>query len=102
MFGEVPLEHDLRLGFGLSPGSSEFTDQSILERSPQSFDSALGLRGACRDQGYPKLLEASAYLGARPLVLELFLDGRFSYWAYGRALGQDYCNRLRQRLVQKV
>ena len=34
----------------------EFTDQAVLESSPQSLDSALGLRGACRDQGHPELL----------------------------------------------
>src|SRR5215813_13914872 len=50
---EVTLEHDLRLGWGFRRRSSEFTDQPILESSPQSLDSAFGLRGAGRDQGYP-------------------------------------------------
>ena len=45
MLGEVTLEHDLRLGFGFCPRSSEFADQAVLKSSPQSLDSALGLRG---------------------------------------------------------
>src|SRR4029434_9217980 len=69
MLGEVTLEHDLRLGWVFGPRFSEFTDQPVLEGSPQSLDSALGLRGAGRDQGHPKLLEASAHLGGRTLVL---------------------------------
>src|SRR5262249_28526102 len=60
---EIALEHDLCLGWGFSSCASEFTDQPVLESSPQSFDSAFGLRGAGRDQGYPELLQASAYLG---------------------------------------
>src|SRR5262245_45341008 len=60
---EVTLEHDLRLGLTFSSCASEFTDQPILESSPQSLDSALSLRGAGRDQGYPELLKASAHLG---------------------------------------
>src|SRR5215468_10288713 len=60
---EVTLEHDLRLGWGFRRRSSEFTDQPVLESSPQSFDSAFGLWGAGRDQGYPELLQSSAYLG---------------------------------------
>ena len=56
MLGEMTLEHDLRLGLVFGPRSSEFTDQAVLESSPQSLDSALGLRGACRDQGHPELL----------------------------------------------
>ena len=69
MLGEVTLEQDLRLGLGFSPRSSEFTNQAVLEGSPQSLDSALGLRGACRDQGDPELLQASSHLGGRTLVL---------------------------------
>src|SRR5262249_25018051 len=46
--GEVTLEHDLRLGLGFSSCASEFTDQPVLESSPQSLDSAFGLRGAGR------------------------------------------------------
>src|SRR5215472_15615941 len=63
MLGEIALEHDLCLGWGFRSRSSEFTDQPVLESSPQSFDSAFGLRGAGRDQGYPELLQASAHLG---------------------------------------
>src|SRR5262249_10615575 len=63
MSGEIALEHDLCLGWGFRSPSSEFTDQPVLESSPQSLDSAFGLRGAGRDQGYPELLQASAYLG---------------------------------------
>src|SRR4029453_13515756 len=55
VLGEVTLEHDLCLGLSFSSRPSEFTDQSVLERSPQSLDSALGLRGTCRDQGHPEL-----------------------------------------------
>src|SRR5499426_859443 len=69
MLGEVTLEHDLRLGLSFGSRSSEFTDQSVLESSPQSLDSALGLGGAGRDQGHPELLQASAHLGGRTLVL---------------------------------
>jgi len=60
MLGEIALEHDLRLGLSFGSRSSEFTDQPVLESSPQSLDSAFGLRGAGRDQGYPELLQASA------------------------------------------
>src|SRR5215467_14407558 len=58
MVGEIALEHDLCLGWGFRSRSSEFTDQPVLESFPQSFDSAFGLRGAGRDQGYPELLQA--------------------------------------------
>src|SRR5262245_4481170 len=60
---EVTLEHDLRLGWGFRSRSSEFTDQPVLESSPQSLDSAFGLRRTCWDEGYSELLQASAYLG---------------------------------------
>src|SRR5262245_21968269 len=69
VLGEIALEHNLRLGLSFGPRSSEFTDQSVLESSPQSLDSALGLGGAGRDQGHPELLQASAHLGGRTLVL---------------------------------
>ena len=68
MLGEMPFKHDLCLGWGISSRSSEFTDQPVLESPPQSLDSALGLRGACRDQGYPELFQASSHLGGRTLV----------------------------------
>jgi len=69
MLGEVTLEQDLRLGWVFSPRSSEFTDQSVLESSPQPLDSTLGLRGACRDQCHCELFQPSAHLGGRTLVL---------------------------------
>ena len=69
MLGEMPLEHDLRLGLVFGPRSSEFTDQPVLESSPQPLDSGLGLRGACRDQGHPELFQPSSHLGGRTLVL---------------------------------
>src|SRR5206468_10518976 len=78
MLGEVTLDHDLCLGWVFGSRFSEFTDQAVLESSPQSLDSALGLRGACRDQGDPEFAQASSHLGGRPLVLELLLHGRFS------------------------
>src|SRR5262245_36960636 len=69
MLREMTLEQDLCLGLSFSSRPSEFTDQSVLERSPQSLDSALGLRGACRDRGDPELLQASAHFCGRTLVL---------------------------------
>jgi hypothetical protein len=63
MLGERALEHDLCLGWVFRSRSSEFTDQPVLESSPQSLDSAFGLRRTCWDEGYPELLQASAYLG---------------------------------------
>src|SRR5262244_2629650 len=78
MLGEIALEHDLCLGWGFRSRSSEFTDQPVLESSPQSLDSAFGLRRTCWDQRYPELLQASAHLGGRPMVLKLILKGRFS------------------------
>ena len=51
VLGELTLEHDLRLGLVFRPRSSEFTDQAVLESSPQPLDSALGLRRTGRDQG---------------------------------------------------
>ena len=63
VLGEMPFEHDLCLGWGFRSRSSEFTDQPVLESSPQSLDSALGLRRTCWDQGHPELLQGSAYLG---------------------------------------
>ena len=63
MLGKMPFKHDLCLGWIFRSRFSEFTDQPVLERSPQSLDSPFGLRGAGRDQGYPELLQASAYLG---------------------------------------
>src|SRR5262249_32419621 len=62
---EVTLEHDLRLGWGFRRRSSEFTDQPVLKSSPQSLDSAFGLRRTCWDEGYSELLQASAYLRLR-------------------------------------
>src|SRR5262249_55170418 len=38
MLGEIALEHDLCLGWGFRSRSSEFTDQPVLESSPQSLD----------------------------------------------------------------
>ena len=69
MLGEVTLDHDLCLGWVFGSRSSEFTDQPVLESSPQSLDSALGLRGACRDQCHPELFQASSHLGGGTLVL---------------------------------
>src|SRR5262249_13853447 len=40
MVGEMTLEQDLRLGLVFSSRFSEFTDQAVLESSPQSLDSA--------------------------------------------------------------
>src|SRR6266481_1296201 len=47
MLGEVALQHGLRLGLRLCP--SELADEAVLKGPPQSFDSALGLRGARQD-----------------------------------------------------
>ena len=46
VLAEVAIEHGLGLGGGFGFGQSQFTDQSVLESSPQSFDPSLGLRGA--------------------------------------------------------
>ena len=78
VLGEMPFKHDLCLGWGFRSRSSEFTDQPVLEGSPQSLDSAFGLRRTCWDEGDPELLQASADLGSRPLILQLLLDCRFS------------------------
>src|SRR5215510_7420704 len=98
VLGEIALEHDLCLGLAFSSCASEFTDQPILESSPQSLDSAFGLRRTCWDQRYPELLQASAHLGGRPLVLsppESVLyrskrssDGRHRLTAAVRACGK--------------
>src|SRR5262249_57316357 len=37
VLGEVTLEHNLRLGLSFGSRSAEFTDQSVLESSPQSL-----------------------------------------------------------------
>lgn len=46
VLAEVSIEHGLRLGKCLALANLSFTDQSVLESSPQSFDPSLGLRGA--------------------------------------------------------
>src|SRR4029450_4807798 len=97
MLGEVTLEQDLRLGWVFGPRFSEFTDQPVLEGSPQPLDSALGLWGAGRDQGHPELLQPSAHLGGRTLVLQLLLQSRFSIGPKDRVtVGID---RLRQTVL---
>lgn len=48
MLGEVTLQHGLCLLLGLGSRYSQLTDEPVLKGFPQSFDSALGLRGACR------------------------------------------------------
>src|SRR5438132_11393638 len=46
MLGEVALQHGLRLSLGLRLCPSELADEAVLKGTPQSFDSALGMRGA--------------------------------------------------------
>ncbi len=63
MLWPITIEHGLSLLNSLGFGQPQFTDQSVLEGSPQSFDPPLGLRRAGEDQGDPEFIERSAHFG---------------------------------------
>ena len=68
MLGQIAIEHGLSLFSGFGLGQSQFTDQPVLESSPQSLDSSLGLRGTGENEGDPEFIEGSTHFGQRTFI----------------------------------
>src|SRR5579871_193882 len=59
----------------VGPGQTQLAGEAILEGSPKTFDTALGLRSLGRNVGDAELFQCAAELSGLAVTGQLFLDG---------------------------